>query len=363
VIWVGEGTDIDPSAQIEGPVLIGQNCRIKAGAQIGQDTVIGDNALIEEKACLEKAVLWDSVYVGSGAQLEGCTICNHVTIKDSVTIQEGAVVGDRCHIEASATLRTGVKLWPDKVIEGKATVTESLIWGRQYNANLFRSLGVSGIANIELTPDFATKLGASYGAFLKKGATVVTSRDGHPASRMLMRALLSGLVSVGCNVLDLQDMPLPIARSAMRAENGSGGVNIRLVPDNPRHALIEFYDKQGIYLPKNQERKIETIFFRGDYGRTDMDEVGQIEYAAHAVDQYRQRYFRTLKGAGDVARRDFKIVVDYAFGRMATVLPDLLGRLGCDVIALNAYLDPVRAPKARWSSRRCYTTCRRSCKR
>lgn len=344
-VWVGAGTEIDESAKIYGPVVIGENCRIKRGVTIESDTVIGDNAIIEEEVCLEKAILWDSAYVGKNANLNGCTVCHHCTVKDGVTIQEGAVVGDRCHIEQGATIRTLVKLWPDKVIEADSTVTSSLIWGSKYHSSLFRGLGVSGIANIELTPDFATKLGASYGAFLKKGATVVTARDGHPASRMLKRALLSGLCSVGCHILDVQALPLPIARSAVRAENCAGGVNIRVDPNHPRHALIEFFDKQGIYLTANAERKIETIFFREDYGRTDMDEVGEIDFAPRAVEQYAQRFFSNLH-AGDVERRRFRVVVDYAFGRIASVFPDLLGRLNCDIIALNAYSDTARAPKS-----------------
>lgn len=343
-VWVGEGTEIDPSAEILGPVIIGENCRIKAGVTIGQDTVIGDNAIIEEGAKLQKAILWDSAYVGKNAELTGCTICHHCTLKDEVVVQEGAVVGDRCHIEMGATIRTLVKLWPDKVIEADSTVTSSLIWGSKYHSSLFRNLGVSGICNIELTPDFATKLGASYGAFLKKGATVVTSRDGHPASRMLKRALLSGLVSVGCNVLDAQTLPLPIARNTVRSENCAGGINVRVDPDYPRNAVIEFFDQQGIYLNKNAERKIETIFFREDYGRTDMEEVGEIDFAPRAVEQYKQRFFSNLR-AQDVARRRFKVVVDYAYGRISAVLPELLGRLDCDVIALNAYSDSRRAPK------------------
>ena len=343
-IYVGEGTEIDPGAEIIGPVVIGENCRIKSGVTIGQDCVIGDNAIIEEGAKLQKAILWDSAYVGKNAELTGCTVCHHCTVKDGVTIQEGAVVGDRCHIEPGATIRTLFKLWPDKVIEADSTVTASLIWGSKYQSSLFRALGVSGICNIELTPDFATKLGASYGAYLKKGATVVTARDAHPASRMLKRAFLSGLISVGCNILDLQALPLPIARSAVATENCAGGVNIRLDPDHPRHALIEFFDKQGIYLNVNAERKIETIFFREDYGRTDMEEVGEIDFAPRAVEEYAQRFWSRLR-TGDIARRRFKVVVDYAYGRISSVLPDLLARLGCDVIALNAYTDAARAPK------------------
>ena len=102
--------------------------------------------------------------------------------------QEGAVVGDRCHIEAGSTIRPLIKLWPDKIIEAGSVVTMSLIWGSKWQGALFRNLGVSGIANVEMTPDFACKLGASYGAFLKKGATVITSRDSTLVCRMLSAA-------------------------------------------------------------------------------------------------------------------------------------------------------------------------------
>jgi mannose-1-phosphate guanylyltransferase/phosphomannomutase len=343
-VYVGEGTEIDPDAILQGPACIGAHCRIKSGATIRPDTVIGDNCLIEEGAFLEKAILWDSVYVGRNANLNGCTVCHHCTVKDDVQIQEGAVVGDRCHIESGATIRTMIKLWPDKVIEADSQVTSSLIWGSKAHASLFRGLGVPGITNIEMTPEFATKLGASFGAFLKKGAVVVSARDGHPASRMIKRALDSGLCSVGCNIRDLSALPLPVARTAIRANSAQGGINVRVDPDHPRSTIIEFFDKQGIYLTKNAERKIETIFFREDYGRTDMDEVGEIEYTPRTIEQYTQLYFSRLKER-DIERRRFKVVVDYAYGRIATVLPEILGRLGCDVIALNAYSDYGRAPK------------------
>lgn len=344
-VWVGEGTDIDPTAVVRGPAYIGRNCRIKGKVTIEPDSVIGDNAIIEEGACIERAILWDSAYVGKGAQVNACTVCNHCTIKDGVEIQEGAVVGDRCHIEPNAVIRTMVKLWPDKVIEADSQVTSSLIWGSKYFASLFRGLGVSGISNIELTPEFATKLGASFGAFLKKGATIAVDRDAHPASRMLSRALMAGICSVGCNVLDFQATPLPLLRNGIRSEGCQGGINVRVDPDHPRNAIIEFFDRSGIYLATNSERKIETIFFREDYGRTDMEEVGEIGFASRTLEQYTRQFFSHLRER-DIQRRGFKVVVDYAFGRIATVLPELLGRLGCDVIALNAYSDWARSPKS-----------------
>ncbi len=343
-IWIGTGTEIDPNARLIGPLCIGKNCRVKADAHIGPDTVIGDNCLIEEGATLQKAIVWDSNYVGARSRLTGCTVCFRCTIKEDVDIQEGAVVGDRCHIEAGSTIRPLIKLWPDKIIEAGSVVTMSLIWGSKWQGALFRNLGVSGIANVEMTPDFACKLGASYGAFLKKGATVITSRDATLVCRMLKRGLIAGLVSVGVNVLDNEGMPLPVSRHTIRSSNAAGGVHIRLAPDQPNLALVEFFDKNGIYLSTNGQRKIETIFYREDFGRTAADEVGTIEFVPRAIEQYSQDFFRLLNTEA-VQKRNFKVIVDYAYNRISGVLPQMLGQLEAETIALNAYTDPKKSPK------------------
>lgn len=343
-IYVGENTTIDPAAQIVGPVLIGKNCVIKAGAHIGPETVIGDNCLIESNATLQRAILWDSNYVGENSQLSGCSVCFRCTIKDDVIIQEGAVVGDRCQIDQGSTIRPLIKLWPDKFIEADSVVTMSLIWGNKWQGNLFRNLGVTGIANVEMTPDFATKLGSAYGAFLKKGSTVVMSRDATAVCRMIKRAFIAGLASVGVNILDNQEMPLPITRHSIRANNAAGGVHVRLAPDQPNLVLVEFFDKAGIYLSSNQQRKIESIFYREDFGRTDPESVGTIDFVPRAIEQYSHDFFRLLN-VDAVQKRNFRIVVDYAYSPISAILPQMLGHLEADTIALNAYTDTKRAPR------------------
>ena len=103
---------------------------------------------------------------------------------------------------------------------------------------------------------------------------------------MMKRAMISGLLSVGVNVLDMRSMPLPIARHGILGTQATGGVHIRLAPDNPKHALIEFFDEQGVYLSKNAERKVETIFFREDFRRVDAEQVGSLEFASRCIEQY-----------------------------------------------------------------------------
>ncbi len=343
-VWVSEGCEIDPTAQILPPVVLGRSVKVKAESVVGPYSVIGDNCIIEQKAKVHRSVLWDNVYVGAESQLSACTICSHTVIKDNCVIQEGAVVGARCRIEEDTTIRTQIKLWPDKIIEAGSTVTMSLIWGQKWAGSLFRKTGVTGIANIELTPDFACKLGASYGGYLRKGATVVTSRDSGPVARMMKRAMISGLLSVGVNVLDMRSMPLPLARHSILGSQAGGGVHIRLSDEDPKMALIEFFDDQGVYLSKNAERKVETIFFREDFRRVDADQVGVLEFAGRSIEQYSEDFFHRLN-VKDVQKLRLKVVADFAFGRLANVYPAMLGRMGVELIALNAYPDVQKTPK------------------
>ncbi len=343
-VWIGDGCDIDQTAQILPPVVIGHNCRIKAEAIIGPYSVIGDNSIIERKARVHRSILWDNIYIGVESLLSACTVCSHTTIEAGCNIHEGAVIGARCRIENDATVRAQIKLWPDKIIEAGSTVTMSLIWGQKWAGSLFRNQGVMGIANIELTPDFACKLGASFGGYLRRGATVVTCRDSGPVARMMKRAMISGLLSVGVNVLDMRSMPIPIAKHSILGSQAGGGVHIRHSPDDPKMALIEFFDEHGVYISKSAERKVETIFFREDFRRVDSDQVGILEFPGRGIEQYAEAFYHRLK-VEEIRKLRLKIVADFAFGRLADSYPTMLGRMGVDLIALNAYADVQKTPK------------------
>ncbi|GIV11611.1 MAG: nucleotidyltransferase [Fimbriimonadales bacterium] len=342
-VWIGAGATIDPEAQLAPPVCIGRNCRIKKGAIVGPYTTLGDNCIVEPNALVVRSILWDSVYIGAGSQLQGAIVGTGVTIKDNVQVQEDAVIADRCHIEGDSIIRTRVKLWPDKYIESGSTVTMSLIWGAKWRGSLFRDLGVVGLSNIEMTPDLATKLGAAYASTLPRGTTMVLARDTFKASRMIKHAFMAGVLSTGVDVADLRAMPIPITRHYIRASGAVGGVCVRVAPSNARMTLIEFFDRRGVYLPKSGERKIENLFFREDFARCDADAVGEIQFASRAIEQYQADFQRLVQLPDNP--RTMRLVADFAFSRVAAIFPAMLGQMGYDVVSLNAYPDPRRSPR------------------
>ena len=345
-VWVGEGTEIHPSVELRGPVVVGRGCRIGADAVVESYTVLGDSCIVEPGASIRRSILWSNVFVGQRASLLGCTVGRGVTVKDGATLSEGVVIGDRCFVGSGAVVGPDVKVWPDKTIEAGANLGMSLIWGVQWPGALFGPDGIVGLANIEITPEFALKLGAAYGASLDKGDTVTTSRDAHPASRMLNRALICGLVSVGCNVLDLRLCPAPVARYTVRNGQLRGGVHCSLAPSDARAVHIGFFDGAGLNTSRSEERRVEHAFFREDFRRTHLDDVGLIEFPSRILESYTDGFVQQLDQAL-IARAGFRVVVDYLYGSSSSILPGLLNKLGVESVAINAYLDTERSRAAR----------------
>src|SRR5256885_252541 len=101
---------------------------------------------------------------------------------------EGSVIGDNSTIQEGAIIQPNVKVWPDKEIEAGAVINTSIIWGSQGRRGLFSRFGVTGLVNVDLTPEFATQLGAAYGAILPKGSVVCINRDSYHRTPRMIRS-------------------------------------------------------------------------------------------------------------------------------------------------------------------------------
>jgi mannose-1-phosphate guanylyltransferase/phosphomannomutase len=340
-VWVGENSEISPGARLLPPVLVGRNCTIAPGVEVGPYTVIGDNCVIEEGSRIQRAVVWENSYLGRACQVFAATICRNVVAKGNVTIEEGAVIGDRCLLEEGTIVQPQIRLWPNKITEPGSRVTMSLVWGTKWPGSLFSGVGVSGLANVEITPDFAVRLGAAFGAYLEAGAQVVTGRDSHNVSRMLKRAFIAGLMSVGANIMDVRTMPGPVVRHMALMAGAAGGMNVSLSAQDPDLVQIELFDHEGKNLDRAAERKIEGIFFREDFRRCHREGVGTLEFLSRTIEYYTEEFLNFVD-AEAIRRAAARIVVDYAHGPLCLILPVLLGRLGCDTIGVNAYVDPTK---------------------
>ena len=338
-IWIGNNTHIDSSAVIETPVLIGDNCRIGARVKIEAGTVIGDNVTIGADADLKRPIIWNGATIGDEAHLRACIISRGTRIDRRAQALEGSVVGSLSIVGEEAQIAPGVKVWPSKRIESGAILNINLIWGNTAQRNLFGQRGVTGLANVDLTPEFVVKLGASYGSTLKLGSTVIISRDQRSVSRMIARAMVAGLMSAGVHVQNLEATAIPIARTMMVTNfmDVAGGIHIRFEPDKPDYLLIEFFDRKGISISKSQEKKIEGAYFKEDLRRVAIQEIGSVSYPSGILDTY-SRTFERYINIEAVRNSSSKIIIDYVYAVSGAILPQLLAKFGCDAVVLNASL-------------------------
>ena len=340
-VWVGDDIEIHPTARIEGPALIADNCRIGAGAVIGAGTVIGTNAIVGDDAVVAQSVVMEGAHVGQYARMRGSVLGRGASLDRGAAVEEGAVLGDEVVVGAGAIIKPKVRIYPAKSVEAGAIVTESVVRERRASRHLFGSRGVTGMLNVGITPQVAVRLGMAFGTLMKRGSVIVTGRDASRAARTMKRALIAGLNSTGVNVRDLELTPMPLTRFTVRAEQAAGGISVRTSPDDPETVEIRIFDADGADLPEATQRKVERLFFREDYRRAGPSKIGDLEFPPRAVEQYAAG----LIGALDVAAiRSLtpKVVVDYAYGPSSLVGPSILGRLGCDVLGVHAFADEHR---------------------
>jgi mannose-1-phosphate guanylyltransferase / phosphomannomutase len=343
-VWVGTNTYIDPTVEIEPPVAIGTNCKIGVGVKISAETSIGDNVIIGANANLKRAILGNGVIVGEDAKLRACAIARGVRIGRGAQVLEGVVLGALCNVGEEAQINPHVRVWPSKEIEPLAVLNINLIWGHIARRNLFAQRGVQGLANIDITPEFAVKLGAAYGSTLRPGTQVTVSRDQRNISRMVSRSMIAGLMSVGIHIQDLEATAIPVARKIIntlkhRQEQNRvvGGIHVRLHPDRQDYILIEFFDDRGINISKSQEKKIESAYFKEDMRRARITEIGDINRFTQGMDIYKAAFQEQLN-IHTIRHATSKIVIDYVYAVSGAILPLLLDKFGCDAVVLNASL-------------------------
>jgi mannose-1-phosphate guanylyltransferase/phosphomannomutase len=342
-IMVGTDTKIEDGVDLDSEVVIGKNCVIEKGAVIGH-SVLGDNVKIRAGANIYGSVIWDNVQIGRDARLKESVIGTNTQIGDKVVVQVGTVIADNCKIGPEAVIKAYIKIWPEKTVQEGATLSTSLVWGEKWNRELFGAYGVTGLANIEVTPEFATKVGAAYGAYLGKGSYIVTSRDPHIASRMIKRTMISGLIAAGVKVGDLQTNPLPVTRYAIGKEGEKGGIHVRISPFDSRLMDIKFLDANGADIPISQEKSIEQLFLREDFKRASLDEMGDITVPARSQEYYRTGFLKTINSEV-LKSASYKTIIDYSYSSASIVFPPILGQLGMDVVSLNAYINPQKITK------------------
>jgi len=340
VLYSEEPYQLDDSVECVGMVILGKNVTLKKGVKL-TNVVIGDNVTIGKDSKIRNTVIWNDVNIGRNAILDGCVICNNNVIDKNFTAKAGMILAEGCEIGQLVQIDKDVTIWPDKVIEDAAIVSNSLILGSKYKNSIFEDGKVIGQSNVELSCEMVTKLAEAFGAQLPIDATVLISRDVSKNSRMLKRAFIGGILSAGVNVVDYNAIPSAVLRCSLSShEKYTAGVHFNQKLDDPTSTVMTFYNEEALRINNGMAKKIEKAFFKETFRRVEYARIGEI----HALDHDKE-YAIYKKGMEDILRshifkcEDCRIAVDMMHGIAAEIFPDILNEMGVENIIFNAYPD------------------------
>ena len=191
---------------------------------------------------------------------------------------------------------------------------------------LFGTFGVRRVANTVLTPEFASKIAAAYGTKVK--GTIAIGSDPRTSSEMIKHAVTAGLLSTGCNVVDLGTLPTPAVQYAVR-KYYDGGIMVTASHNPPKYNGLKLLDSDGIGTPDDLEEEIEDIYFNDKQERVTWEVLKRVDVEA-------------IKDA------HLKVVLDCGSGAACRTTPYIIRKLGCEITTLNCQPDgafPGRNPE------------------
>lgn len=204
----------------------------------------------------------------------------------------------------------------------------------------FGTDGVRGIANSELTCELAYKLGRAGGHVLAKGkdkVKVIVGKDTRVSGDMLESALITGLMSIGCDVIQAGVVPTPAIAYLTRKYNADCGVVISASHNPVEFNGIKFFNEYGYKLDDDIELEIESYI--DDMSKIDYIPTGNKVGKILKVNDLARDYVDYLKSIVNVDLKGLKVVLDCANGAAFDVAPTVFDELGANILVINNMPD------------------------
>lgn len=343
-IWVAEDCTLARDAELISPVYMGRGCTLAGGAKIGPFTVLNDCCRIEEGASLKRAVVWRDASVGRGAEIRGATVCDSVCIGSGARLFDDSVTGSRTVLEQGVTLRPGAKVWPEKTIAEDTVLSQNLVWGSRLSRRLFGRKDIKGRFNVEVTPEFASRLGSAFASLVGKEDSLLVSGDNTEAASLVADALSVGILACGIRVIRASGLVMPMSRFAVRHYGAGGGIHVRLDSLKPEQLHLEFISATGANMDRNAERKLEKAINGDCFQRVG---AGQVEITQRTDDiprLYFVHWASKLRALGPGKKLARPVVVLGAESELMSFLGgSFLSYIGCVVKRAENSLAAVRA--------------------
>lgn len=196
--------------------------------------------------------------------------------------------------------------------------------------------GIRGIVGGSLTPEVVLKYAAGFGRFVG-GGPVVIGRDTRCHGPMITAAATAGLMSVGCDILDIGVVTTPTVEFAVRETGSAGGVVITASHNPIEYNALKLIGRRGMFLTESESKR----YLRGvdknnrigpKYGRLIPQDGWDLKHIDAILDL-------DIVAKQKIRKAGFKVVADCVNGTASFVAAELFGALGCRLKLINAVPD------------------------
>lgn len=204
----------------------------------------------------------------------------------------------------------------------------------------FGTDGVRGIANSDLSVEFAYRVGAAGAFVLKKHQQnssetikIVVGTDTRISKDMLSSAIAAGVMSVGVDLIDVGIAPTPAIAYLTRKYSADAGIVISASHNPAEYNGIKFFDSKGFKLPDELEEEIE--YYMGQLPERKAGKVGRKIEQPHAQDAYAS----FVAGCIENDLSGLNITMDCSNGAAYSIAPEVFERLGAKIHVIGSEPD------------------------
>jgi len=193
--------------------------------------------------------------------------------------------------------------------------------------------GVRGVVGDSLTPALLTRFAQAFGTYTGSG-TVVVGRDTRTSGEMVRQAVVAGLLSSGCRVVDLDICPVPTVQLAVRHRRAQGGIAITASHNPAEWNALKFIGSDGLFLSAGTARELLDIYHQGEYVKVAGADMRSVERMTDGLDLHLKAILDAV-GPLPLGPRRLRVALDACNGAGALIAPRLLDALGVDVVPIN----------------------------
>lgn len=197
--------------------------------------------------------------------------------------------------------------------------------------------GVRGVVGDSLTPQLVARFAQAFGSYLGRGKILV-GQDARASGVMIKNAVFSGLLSVGCQPVDVGICPIPSFLVSAKESTAIGGIAVTASHNPKDWNGLKFISGDGLYLNPSQTQEFLDIYHQGEFNLVSADKHKGLLYEKRPTDSHLRKLLNVLDVEA-IRQKKFRVVMDCSNGAGAVLAPRFLEALGCKTVLLNSVPD------------------------